>query len=207
MATGKDISNYKHGEYKTRLYKIWNAMLNRTLHVKNEDSIYYKNYKGRGITVCDEWRDYKVFAEWARSHGYADDLTLDRIDNSGNYCPENCRWATRKEQANNTRKNAYITYNGETHTMSEWSDITGLSYSTLEKRYERGEDVSILFRSPDRGTPVISTDLKGNEMQFKSAYAAAKYFGTTCNNVARVCKGQRGSWHGYRFRYVEERVA
>lgn len=196
-------SNYRHGEYNTRLYKIWNSMMNRTLHIKNKNSAYWKHYKGRGITVCDEWRDYVVFAKWARENGYNDALTIDRIDVNGDYYPENCRWATRKEQANNRRDNCYITYNGETHTMSEWSDITGLSYSTLEKRHRRGEPIEILFRSPDRGTPVIATDKDGNETYYKSAYKAAKALGTRCYDVVRVCQNKRYTHNGYKFRYAE----
>ena len=84
----------------------------------------YKNYGGRGIKVCDEWlNDFKAFYNWARKCGYSHKLTLDRINNNGNYEPSNCRWATRKEQANNTRSNIRYTVGEETHTIAEWSRI------------------------------------------------------------------------------------
>lgn len=125
----------KHGMFGTRIYKIWDGMKYRCT---NPNSDAYHNYGGRGITVCDEWiHDFMAFYNWSMSHGYSDDLTLDRINVNGNYCPENCRWADDITQHNNTRTNRYIEYNGETHTMAEWAKIKGMKYVTLNTRINK----------------------------------------------------------------------
>lgn len=124
----------KHGMFGTRIYNIWSSMKDRCFNKKHDA---YKNYGGRGITVCPEWMEFQPFYEWAMASGYADDLTLDRKDVNGNYEPSNCRWATDIEQHNNTRTNRYIEFNGETHTMAEWAKITGINYQTLRTRLDR----------------------------------------------------------------------
>lgn len=99
----------------------------------------YKDYGGRGIKVCDEWlNSFEAFYDWAMKNGYADHLSIDRIDVNGNYCPENCRWATRKTQQMNKTNNLLIDFNGEKHTLAEWSEITGINRATIKSRLNAG---------------------------------------------------------------------
>jgi hypothetical protein len=129
-------SNKKHGFSDTRLENTRGDMLKRCYAPKNKS---YPNYGGRGITVCDEWRDDpKSFYDWANSNGYEDTLFIERIDNDGNYCPENCRWATREEQANNKRNSKWLTYNGETKTQAQWAHTLDIDPRVLHDRLTRG---------------------------------------------------------------------
>jgi len=113
------------------VYWIWSAMLQRC---ENQNHKYYKCYGGRGITVCDEWHDAQVFIDWALANGWQKGLTLDRIDNNGNYEPDNCRWVTRKEQARNRRSNRLITFDGKTQTMAQWAEEVNVKDKVLWDR-------------------------------------------------------------------------
>ena len=110
----------------------------------------FQHYGGRGIRVCDEWHDFLNFKRWAISTGYTDALTLDRIDNDGDYQPDNCRWVTKKKQANNRRSSRYITLNGITHTLAEWSDITGIKPCTIAWRIKQGWPNESVLTKPVR---------------------------------------------------------
>jgi len=98
----------------------------------------YRHYGGRGIRVCDEWHDFAAFRDWAMASGYRDDLTIERIDNDGGYRRENCRWATRGEQSNNTRRILSIRFSGEVKTLKQWSRALGIEYTTLYGRLLAG---------------------------------------------------------------------
>lgn len=137
------LNGYKpktHGLSKHRLYKIWCGIIDRCT---NHNNPAYERYGGRGISMCKEWRNnFLSFYNWAIKNGYDKNLAIDRIDNNGNYEPDNCRWATPKEQANNTRANIRIEWNGINHTLTEWSEITGIKANTIRKRiFELGWSV------------------------------------------------------------------
>lgn len=138
-----------HGDYKKRLYHIWCLMLARC---SNQNRPEYIHYGGRGIKVCKEWiNDYSVFRQWALSNGYADNLSIDRIDVNGNYCPDNCRWATAKMQANNQRTNRFLSFNGQTLTLSEWADKTKINQDAIYGRLKRGWTIEQSLTIPLNG--------------------------------------------------------
>lgn len=145
---GKNFpSHTKHGQRHTRLYKIWQRMKQRCYDANVKS---YENYGRRGIAVCDEWLyNFEAFHDWAMANGYRDDLTIDRIDVNGNYCPENCRWVSRKVQGNNKRNNHNITYKGKTQTLSQWCEELDLSYGTIWCRlYTLGWTIEKAFETP-----------------------------------------------------------
>lgn len=129
-----------------RLYRVLAHMKKRCY---NSDSERYKDYGGRGITICQEWLDdFDNFADWAKSSGYQIGLTIDRIDNNGNYEPDNCRWITKREQNRNKRTNLLVTYRGETKPLIEWCEQLGLRYDPIHNRIEKGWSVEDAFNTP-----------------------------------------------------------
>jgi hypothetical protein len=124
-----------HGMSRTRLNIIWRNMKTRC---ENKNDKFYHRYGARGICVCYDWHSFQSFMKWATSSGYEKNLTIDRINNDGNYEPNNCRWATWIEQANNMSRNHFLTFNGETMTLMEWHRRTGINYSTIRSRVGKG---------------------------------------------------------------------
>lgn len=125
----------RHGMSKTRIYHIYYTIKSRCLVKSNKA---YKDYGAKGIGLCKEWEDsFLAFALWSFANGYAENLTLDRIDNSKGYSLSNCRWTTAKQQANNTTSNINITINGEQRTLAEWCDYYGLNYFTIYSRKKK----------------------------------------------------------------------
>ncbi len=136
-----DKVRLKHGMSDTRLYRIYNDMVSRCYRKSING---YENYGGRGIRVCDEWLGedgFKNFMSWSFANGYNEELTIDRLDSNGHYEPNNCKWSTRKEQANNTRATIFLEYGGEKHSLTEWSERTGIRKGTLYTRMRKGWSV------------------------------------------------------------------
>lgn len=136
-----------HNLSNTRIYRIYQGIKQRCLNPNNPS---YEYYGKRGIKICKEWLDDLMnFYNWSMDNGYEDSLSIDRIDVNGNYEPSNCRWATMKEQANNTRNNHIVSYKGEEHTISEWADILNLDYKTVSRRIStEGWDAERAFNTP-----------------------------------------------------------
>lgn len=145
----KEKSHPKHGHScrggTTTTYRSWRQMLSRCYYAKNDPS--FQDYGGRGITVCDRWRDFRNFLTdmGDRPEGF----TLDRFPNvNGNYEPGNCRWATMKQQAVNRRSNRLITFNGETKALQTWAEERGLHHRTLWNRLARGWGLDDALNTP-----------------------------------------------------------
>lgn len=143
----------------TSVYSRWQAMKKRCYQVGTPG---YENYGGRGIKVCDEWKNNpSAFCEWALANGFSEELTIDRIDVNGDYCPENCRWATKTEQARNKRNNRIIEYNGEKITLAEYSEITGVNQGSIDWRLNKSK-----MSEAEAVKRPIRTQKKGIELGF-----------------------------------------
>lgn len=131
----KPAYNRRHNMARTSLYNKWNGIKNRCC---NPNSAAYKNYGGRGIKMCDEWRNAPDrFFDWSKQSGYNDNLSIERIDVNGDYTPENCTWIPKPDQAKNRRSNYSITYNGKTQNLQQWCDELGLDYKLIHNRLSK----------------------------------------------------------------------
>jgi len=136
-----------HTHHK-RTYSTWRHMKNRCL---NKNYPKYNHYGGKGVVVCERWLN--SFEDFLNDMGERPvGMTLDRINNDGNYEPDNCRWATNIQQLNNTSKNKYIMYKDQTLTLSEWSRVLGLNYELIKSRLLNGWSIEKTFTTPKRGS-------------------------------------------------------
>lgn len=148
------LTHTKHGGRYDKLYAVWIVMRDRCYNLKNKD---YADYGGRGIIVCEEWRNsengFQNFREWAKNNGYRESLSIERMDVNKNYEPCNCKWATQKEQCNNKRNNRIITFNGKKQTLSQWAEEVGIPRSVLLSRIDRYHwDIEKALTSPVKKT-------------------------------------------------------
>jgi len=153
-----------HGLSGHSIYRIHRGMMLRCYDPSNKA---YKYYGVRGITVCEEWHKFEIFYEWALKNGYEDKLTIERINVNGNYCPENCTWIPKEEQANNKQNSLWFTYNGETKILKHWADDLGQDYHTLYRRViTLGWDIERAFKEVTRA-PVMLLTYKGETKPIK----------------------------------------
>ncbi len=186
-----------------RLRHIWHGMIRRC---NDKSQKYYYRYGGRGIKVCDEWNDYVVFARWALSNGYADELKIDRIDNDGNYEPGNCRWITEKEQHRNTSRNRYETINGVTKTIVEWAEEYNIRPKLLRNRLSQGMNIVEALTKErkwrGRGIPIRCIDT--GEI-FPSSTAAARKYNVNASSLNQAARTKRKSC-GMRWEQIYDEI-
>ena len=151
-----------HGESHTRLHNIWCDMNKRCKH--------NPRYAGRGIKVCKEWEDYTVFAKWARENGYADNLTIERIDVGGDYCPNNCKWIELIKQARNRTTTKWVEYQGRKVSLAEASELAGLPYKTVHLRIKKGWSVERALSEPLRELSDIHKLCREKGLNYHSVY-------------------------------------
>ena len=138
-----------------KIYKVWSGIKQRCF---NPNSNRYKNYGGRGISICDEWKNsFETFCKWALENGYKEGLSIDRIDHEKKYEPSNCRWTDEITQQNNRTNNTLYEYEGETHTLTEWSRIKGIKPKTFCTRWRRG------YRGQDLMKPTMTKSEVGRK--------------------------------------------
>lgn len=181
-----------HGGSKTKLFQVWNMMLTRCNPSHADKYIYYA---GRGIRVCEEWKDFSVFREWSLSNGYSQGLSIDRIDTNGDYEPNNCRWATPSQQSRNTRKNRMITFSGETKCVADWAKEIGVPYNRVLWRLNSGKSVDDILSQKKNVAPIHIRCVETGEI-FDSAESAARKYKRSGCSILRAARTD-GKCAGY----------
>lgn len=216
---GKDTARRetKHGLINHPLYGKYHDIRQRC---ENPNCDHYHNYGGRGIKICDEWSGkdgFINFYNWSISHGWSKGLEIDRIDVNGNYCPENCRYITHKEQYRNKQSTRKLIYNGEERTIQELSRISGVSASEIYYRVKNGWSVEYAVNvrsshSNNRLYKIVMEDLKTHSVikEFDGIKDAVEYLKNICGksiygngHIDDVCRKQRNSAFGYYWEYKE----
>lgn len=191
----------KNRKYKViaprRLYQTWYGMINRC---ENEKWRYFCNYGGRGISVCEEWHDFDKFASWALRHGYAENLSIDRIDNDGNYCPENCKWSTKIEQENNKRTSRKVEIDGKVLNLCKWCEIYGISPVTVQSRLRYGWGIEDAIKTPVAPKKKVMCIETGEV--FDTARAAGNKYGASKTSISMAAAGTVKTSCGYHWKYV-----
>lgn len=135
-----------HGESHTRLHNIWCGINKRC----DPTHANMRNYSKNNISMCEEWRDYTKFAEWARTNGYQEDLSIERINVMGDYCPDNCTWISMEKQARNRTTTRWVEYQGRRMSLAEAAEITGLPYKQVHARLKSGWSLEDALTKPLR---------------------------------------------------------
>ena len=178
-----------HGMSRTKAYKVWEGIRWRCL---NEKSNVYSSYGGRGITICDEWRDdFVAFYNYVSKldHFGESEYSIDRIDNDGNYEPGNVRWATKEEQTRNRRVTVIVEYAGDKIPLQEAAEREGIQYCVVEQRWRKGKRDAELFKTPRKFLEKV--EYHGEEMTLKDV---AKKTGISYSTLFRRYKqGKRGT--------------
>lgn len=199
---------YKDGRSLHPLYGTWFQMISRC---ENPNQNHYDRYGGRGIKVCDEWHDFWQFVKWSDSvGGRPKGYTLDRIDNNGNYEPNNCRWADWRTQTTNKSSNVFIEFEGQTKTVTEWAEFLNLHPHTLQERLKKGWSVERALTEPPSENSQKSRNKILNQYsmdgilvnKYKSLSELKPPFKKQC--VSQCANGKRNSYLGYIWKYEDE---
>ena len=196
---------------KRLLHTVWKNMIGRCMVPGHPNR---KRYGDRGISVCEEWLEFAPFYEWAIDNGYRQGLTIDREDNDGNYCPENCRWVTPKVNANNRSNNVLVEFNGTTKTVQEWANHVGVTHQAMSDRLKSNKwtlEEALTYpknkksvKQPAFYKKIEQYTVDGEFVRrWDSLTEAANELHLYTSNICAALKSDRRITGGYRWRYAE----
>lgn len=187
-----------------RLYASWKNIIRRCTNPTDKE---YKNYGGRGITICNEWAEFHTYAQWALSNGWGDGMSIERIDVNGNYEPSNCTFIPIREQFYNKTNTAWITHDGKTQSLAKWCEELGLNKHSVSTRRNRDKvaDSNELFAPPQSRCKAILQILEdGTVVEYPSINEASKATGIGRRNISNVLNHWSNLAGGYKWKYKED---